>query len=293
MTRLPESRHPAGEIMALAHPRNLPDDLAGLRAGSGSGNRRLPTMSPGETEHDAFFGIRREPADAGLLWRAAADRVYRSVVSQLATTASDRVAADALDGLAAEFPELRRTATEQPAPAWTGLEWWINGHRLFAVLTQAATVGLRHTIRQVQIGDLAAAAVNVNTTATLFRCSATALRITGNFSRTEYQESVRPRMAPPHLSAGFSGLLSVDHRMLVAALHDWRPYAGEPALRGLSDQLRDGLAAAYSAHEGVCDRFVGGEGPSLRTAIVRHQPAAAAVLHDLAQQRLRLLGPGE
>ncbi|CAM4035136.1 hypothetical protein NONI108955_05405 [Nocardia ninae] len=192
--------------------------------------------------------------------------------------------------LTTAFPALRWSSAQPPnEPLWAGLDYWVRGHQLFAVLTQAATVSMRHACARARLGDSTAAAAGLETTAAVFRCSAAALRLTAGFAADEYRERVRPLMEPPRVTAGFSGILSVDHRALVDALRKWQAYSETRELSGGAALLRDALAEVYAAHVGVCERFVGEQAPSLRTAATGQQSAAVRVLRALGQRRLGLV----
>jgi hypothetical protein len=292
--------HHVGAPLQLAHPARLADDLTVLEP---SDSRNVSGLdqprscdhlrTQGEMEHDAFFGIQRVASDAATSWRAALTRTHREIDGQSIAQTHIRQVPGLLDDLTQALPPPYRPLVDTPASAsatpWTAFEWWVQGHRMFAVLTQGATVGMRHACRRVRLGDLRGAEQGLDSTGAFFVCSATALGLTAGFGIDEYREQVRPLMAPPRVSAGFSGVLSVDHRMLVAALREWRQYAGIPELRDGCARLRTALAAVYAAHEGVCERFVGAAAPSLRTATASRPSAAVAVLHDLGQRRIGLL----
>lgn len=292
------SEKPSREPMLLAHPAMLPETMTALWSpGSSSrSNIELPVLTAGEAEHDSFFGILRAAEDPAVLWRTALTHSLREITARLAAQIPPRPEPDLLAGLSAALPaEVLRSLTRTSGaghPAWAPLDWWIEGHRLFAVLTQMATVALRHACMHSRLGLPAAATSGLDTAAALFRSSAAALRITSNFSATEYRERIRPLMAPPEVSAGFSGLLSVDHRMLVATLRQCRRGLDSPAVSPGAERLRAALTAVYGAHEGVCERFVGDAAPSLRTVTSPRPSSAVLVLHELAQRRIGLIDPG-
>jgi hypothetical protein len=91
--------------------------------------------------------------------------------------------------------------------------------------------------------------------------------LTGDFSVQNYNQSIRPTMMPPISPICLSGLMSVDHRVLVQCIRELKP-----ALKFLHDherprhaQIHDELKLVYDRHIFVCERFVG-ERPSLLTA---------------------------
>ncbi|WP_107658321.1 hypothetical protein [Nocardia suismassiliense] len=281
------------EPILLAHPHALPDQLTVFHRRAAHNEHSLVTcaathsLTTGEAEHDEFFGIRRAAGDAESLWHAAFARVVEAVVAHTPSHQHEEICG----ALTSTFPALLVPSAQRPnEPLWTGLDYWVRGHQLFAVLTQAATVSMRHACTRARLGDTTAAAASLETTASVFRCSAAALRLTAGFAADEYRERVRPLMEPPRVTAGFSGILSVDHRALVDALRKWQRHSEIRELSGGAALLRDALADVYAAHVGVCERFVGEQAPSLRTAATGQQSAAVRVLRALGQRRLGLVG---
>ncbi|QBS40323.1 hypothetical protein [Nocardia sp. CS682] len=277
------------EPILLAHPDVLPDRLTMFhRRAAHDGPAPVPCaathlLTTGEAEHDEFFGIRRAAGDAESLWHAAFARVIEAVVAHTPSHQHEVLHA----AVSTAFPALRWPLAQPPdRRQWTGLDYWVRGHQLFAVLTQAATVSMRHACTRARRGDMTAAVAGLETTAAVFGCSAAALRLTAGFGADEYRTLVRPLMEPPRVTAGFSGILSVDHRALVSALRKWQGYSEIREMSGGAALMRDALAAVYAAHVGVCERFVGEQAPSLRTAATGQQSAAVRVLRALGQRRL-------
>jgi hypothetical protein len=74
-------------------------------------------------------------------------------------------------------------------------------------------------------------------------------------------------MMPPVSETNLSGLMSLDHRVLVQTMRDMKPallslHEQEPLLHG---RLQQEMATVYDRHIHVCERFVG-DLPSLLTA---------------------------
>ncbi|MGF6882457.1 hypothetical protein ABIA39_001399 [Nocardia sp. GAS34] len=290
---------PIREPMLLAHPATLPEAMAAMwfPGGASLAGVDIQATTVGEAEHDRFFGIQRVARDPASLWRTALARSLREFTGRLAAQIPPQQEPDLLAGLSVALPpEVFRSLSQVPAAqddtAWAPLDWWVEGHRLFLVLTQAATVALRDARRHMRLGIPGAATAGLDAAAALFLSSAAALRITASFSAGEYREQVRPLMAPPYVSAGFSGLLSVDHRMLVTALRQCRHGMDSPAVRPGIERLHAALTTVYMAHEGVCERFVGDTAPSLRTAASPRRSSAVIVLHELGERRTGLIDPG-
>ncbi|MFI9404196.1 hypothetical protein [Nocardia sp. NPDC052316] len=278
--------------MLLAHPHALPDRLTMFHRRAAHDEpppvscAATHTRTPDEAEHDEFFGIRRVAGDVETLWRAAFATVVEAVVAHTPSYQHEELCA----ALTAAFPTLGLPSVQPPnEPLWHGLDYWVRGHQLFAVLTQAATVSLRYACTRARLGDTTAAATGLVATVAVFRCSAAALQLTAAFAAEEYRQRVRPLMEPPRVTQGFSGILSVDHRALVHVLRKWQCYSEIRELSGEAALMRDALADVYAAHVGVCERFVGEQAPSLRTAATGQQSAAVRVLRALGRRRLGLV----
>jgi hypothetical protein len=81
-----------------------------------------------------------------------------------------------------------------------------------------------------------------------------------------YLEVVRPSMMVEHVGAGFSGLLSTDHRQLLVVLIRIKPLMAATATHFACkhQQLPRGLNYVYENPKFVCARFDGDSNPNLR-----------------------------
>jgi hypothetical protein len=170
------------------------------------------------------------------------------------------------------------------------LRRWIRGHQVFLVITQGLIIACH------QLGAaLAAARRDVvdqafERTAELLNGAAFAFRFTGDFAIADYEGVVRPSMMPPVAPAGMSGLLSSDHAHLVKLMSTLKPQLAtlDPLCLPAYRRFREALAGAYDAHRFVCERFSGGEKPSLLTAL-KTEMAAVEVLDRFKRSRLGML----
>lgn len=269
--------------LRLPGPEQLPERLESLWRASVRADRPVrflpcPLSDPREADYDAFFGvIRLSGASALLLSRALASTV--SAMASLPEAATEPTFHQALD--TARVAPVQEPGLTPDAPAQ---QRWIHGHRLFFALTQAAIVGLQDALAAPQARSCGP---GVQATRVFLRASAAAMRLTASFSRSEYQCTVRPSMTPPqHSAAGFSGLWSADHRVLIARLRAWGAMHGAICVDSCITRRRllDAVDEVYAAHIGVCDRFVG-DGPSL----LGGSENSRTTLDELARRRRRLL----
>jgi hypothetical protein len=147
-------------------------------------------------------------------------------------------------------------------PMWR----WVLGHQIFAALTQGIIFELQELEAAIRGLDQDRARDALRLAGDLLVASAAAFRFTADFFPSAYTDVVRPRMMAQHVGEGFSGLLSADHRRLVAILVRTRPLMGEIATRFAMEHKRLTVALdhVYDAHKHVCARFVGDKKPSLR-----------------------------
>jgi hypothetical protein len=169
---------------------------------------------------------------------------------------------------------------------------WILGHQLFAALTQGLVLAMRAFESAMQDCDDAAAATSLSLAGDLLLASASAFRFTADFSPEIYRDVIRPSMAPPQMRRGFSGLLSSDHKYLVAVMTRSRPSMAQARQRfaELHDRLTQALQLVYDVHKLVCARFDGDAVSSIRTEACSDLPGVV-LLDRFKHSRLRLLQP--
>ncbi|MET7301362.1 hypothetical protein [Embleya sp. NPDC005575] len=281
-------------VLWLAPPHRLPHDLATLRESASRpdrhhmppDHRRLPDGAPREAAFDEYFAVARCACAPAPLLIGALD----------ATLAEVRAFSRHADGTLTE-PDLELAAyaagltsgtdSAEPPTDATVRERWVQGHRLFFALTQATVVALRHALHAPSPDG---SALGLESAAHFLRACAAALRVTASFGVDDYHEIVRPSMAPPHVArAGFSGLWSADHRILVRDLRKWGLVAPakSSSLRPAHRHLVEVLTDVHHAHVGVCSRFVG-SGPSL----LRGEEPGVQALERLCHRRRAGLDAG-
>jgi hypothetical protein len=159
------------------------------------------------------------------------------------------------------------------------IERWICGHHVFFVLVQGLLAAHTWFARALSDGRRHEAVENLALTTDLWWAAAAAFRFAGDFPRAAYIEIVRPSMAPPHVSEGFSGLAFAEHRLLITLLQSLRPQleALPTELHAQRERYMWAFNTMYESHAYVCAHFVE-EGASLRGRAVRRQPNAAAAI---------------
>lgn len=174
---------------------------------------------------------------------------------------------------------------------------WRVGHRVFFALIQSITLFLHEFAQSLDRGDEAGARSALAAATAITRGATASLQISTDFPADRYRETVRPSMTPPHALPGFSGVQGPDHHVLVALLKDLRPVFADlpPFLTAEAKQYRAATGQLYAAHEGICEKFVGRDRPSLLMMATHPDtdPKASAVevIRRLAEQRTRLITP--
>jgi hypothetical protein len=205
----------------------------------------------------------------------AARLFHHEMASDYAAQDAQRFAAvgGSFAALLGQIAALRLAPVEYTAPdgraAPTSVDpmrRWVLGHQIFAALTQGIIFALQEFEAALPALEEPRARDALTLAADLMTASATAFRFTADFPAADYRDVVRPSMISREVGEGFSGLLSVDHRRLVAVLVRIRPLMGEAARRLPVEHGRLNLALTqvYGDHKFVCARFGGTEQASLR-----------------------------
>jgi hypothetical protein len=144
---------------------------------------------------------------------------------------------------------------------WKGFHW------SFFVNIQGLIISLSRFEKHLTSGNLSQAQIELKTATDLMLASGAAMSLAGSFSRDEYEEYIRPTMAPPHVkSADFSGLMSWDHAWLMQIWKRLRPLFQQLPTPLQPEHKR--FVQAYfelaTAHKAVCEKFGGEETGSLR-----------------------------
>ena len=168
-------------------------------------------------------------------------------------------------------------------------EIWISMHWVFFLHVQSLIICLLRFQAAIDEGNIPKARVELNAAITLLLASGSAMTLAGGFPREAYETEVRGLMVPPNVAvANFSGLLSADHADLIKLWKQLTPY-----FKNLPPELKiehRNFKAAYlelaAGHRAVCDKFGGGDAPSLRS-----QTTALDELDKFEKARLKLIDP--
>jgi hypothetical protein len=231
-----------------------------------------------DAAHDHYFRIWRAAAPDGAVFvravLSASALFHAEMAAAYAPAEAERFAAVGA-GLAAllahiagiRLAPLQPSAAEPPATytAVDPMQRWMQGHQIFAVLTQGIVLALLDFEAAVPM-ERQRARVALALAADLLMASAAAFRFTAHFAPRAYRDVVRPSMMAVRVGAGFSGLLSVDHRELVIVLTRLRPMLALARRRFAAERtlLTRALNHVYDNHKYVCAQFDGANKPSLR-----------------------------
>jgi hypothetical protein len=167
---------------------------------------------------------------------------------------------------------------------WKGFHW------SFFVNIQGLTICLTRFEKYLNSGNLSQAEIELKTATDLMLASGAAMSLAGSFSRAEYEQYIRPMMAPPNVqSANFSGLMSWDHAWLMKVWKRLRPHFNNlpMALQPQHEQFVQAYFALATAHKAVCQKFGGDETGSLRF----DRRNAIDTLDKFANSRRQLIDP--
>jgi hypothetical protein len=299
----------AGGGAALDQLRTLPSWLSAGAPGPGDaepapGRLEVPYgYDERLAEYDAYFGVgRAELATAGVVEHSLLV-VYRSLLEE-AISCGTRMSWTQWSGLCTAFHAMLSLVTgvgtsaapvRVPEPPL--LRWhldphrrWRVGHHVFFALTQGVIIALSCFRQACADGDIDLAARMLRLATRLLTASAAAFVFTAEFSAAQYHSQVRPSMEPPDVSAGFSGLLSPDHRYLVKLLGALRPQLLDlpPCLAPPHRSFVMAMGTVYEAHKYVCARFGGDRSASLRMSEASSM-SAVEVIHGLKVARTKLV----
>lgn len=171
-----------------------------------------------------------------------------------------------------------------PYQIWKGFHW------SFFIHVQGLIICLERFEASLVSDDTSSAQIELATATDLMRASGAAMELAGSFSRQEYEQQVRPSMAPPYLqSDNFSGLMSWEHAVMMQLWKRLRSvFQTMPS--DLYPQHQQFIKAYFSlvnAHKAVCQKFGGDAAGSLRFEAGN----AVGTLDQFAQIRLQYLDP--
>jgi hypothetical protein len=114
----------------------------------------------------------------------------------------------------------------------------------------------------------------------LYDAATSTMRYAADFSQELYERVIRPSMAPPFMTPGFSGLLNIEHEQMLTRLTALRrefkaaDRAGRVpgGVRGAATRLWSAQSRNRRHHIFVCEKFVP-EGKSLLSEFFHTQQA--------------------
>ncbi|MFP3497037.1 hypothetical protein SB759_22670 [Pseudomonas sp. SIMBA_059] len=170
------------------------------------------------------------------------------------------------------------------------LRRWVRGHLLFMALCQAMNLCTNLLITAAQDKDLELACAQANRLIQLMNISRITLEFSTDLNSQQYVSQIRPTLMPPIAPPKMSGINWRDHVVMIRSMRRsteaWNFI--EQTYPHLAERMRATLAQVYSAHRGVCEKFVGEENTSL-LATEKATNTAGQVLENLKKSRLKYL----
>jgi hypothetical protein len=150
---------------------------------------------------------------------------------------------------------------------------WKLGHHLFHLHLAAMNSRLDESLRGISDEDWAKTTETFTDLTILYYAATSSMKYAAAFSRSIYEDLIRPSMSQPYLSPGFSGRLNPEHVQMLEKLTEVRQLMRD-LLResgrvpeSVADQW-GALVAAQRAnrrqHMIICERFVAGGQSLLR-----------------------------
>ncbi|MGJ9423273.1 hypothetical protein [Aeromicrobium sp. CF3.5] len=126
----------------------------------------------------------------------------------------------------------------------------------------------------------------------LYDAATSTMQYASDFGQDMYEQLIRPSMAPPFVSPGFSGVFNLEHEQMASSLRDFRHRfkqlqrsAQVPAeARDAAKQLWRAESRNRRSHVLICERFVP-EGKSLLSAYFAEQDENELTTPDSQQQQ--------
>jgi hypothetical protein len=113
---------------------------------------------------------------------------------------------------------MRQTASAPSSTAGETAQYrWKLGHQVFH-LYLVAMISLLDDLDDSVSSSEKRTATLLADLAELFKATSASMRYAGSFDSATYDRSIRPSMAPPVTKPGFSGLLNLEHKRMLAKL---------------------------------------------------------------------------
>lgn len=171
-------------------------------------------------------------------------------------------------------------AVPTPGQARAVLRWKL-GHHLFHVQLIAMNSLLAEVPHALDTRAWPHAVTLLRRLTVLYDAASAAMRYAADFPTRQYTELIRPSMAPPMLSPGFSGESNRDHTHMVERVRTVRTRIRQEAAAGVipstvvqeAQALFKAQARNRRQHMLICERFVPGGTSQLQEFFDRQQEA--------------------
>jgi cell fate (sporulation/competence/biofilm development) regulator YlbF (YheA/YmcA/DUF963 family) len=173
------------------------------------------------------------------------------------------------------------TCPVQPGAGQAVLRWKL-GHQLFHLHLAAMNTLLVDAREALESADWSELTESLDQLRVLYDAATATMHYASDFSQGTYERLIRPSMAPPFLSPGFSGLLNLEHEQMMDRFRGLRRQfkqiqraGGMPAAVGeAGTRLWSAQSRNRKNHALVCEKFVP-EGKSLLNEFFRAQKETA------------------
>ena len=175
------------------------------------------------------------------------------------------------------------TTPRSLAGAGQALLRWKLGHHAFHLHLAAMNTLLADADRFLESVRWAELAEALDRLCILYDGATATMRYAADFSPDMYQRLIRPSMAPPFTSPGFSGTLNLEHKLMLGQLRELRAKVNALRARGaLPREVQQAALQLWTAqsrnrsnHVLICQRFVP-DGKSLLSEFFRARREAEA-----------------
>jgi len=147
---------------------------------------------------------------------------------------------------------------------------WKLGHQAFHLNLAVMNTCLGDARESLEAGRWSELSETLDRLEVLYDAATATMRYAADFSPELYETLIRPSMAPPFVSPGFSGVLNLEHEQMLGRLRELRRGLKEIERAGSAPdavveaaaRLRAAQARNRRNHMFVCQHFVP-DGPSL------------------------------
>ncbi|MEL6351367.1 MAG: siderophore biosynthesis protein [Cyanobacteria bacterium J06627_28] len=171
-----------------------------------------------------------------------------------------------------------------PQSLWQGFHW------SFFINIQGLILSLNRFEAYLALGDFSRAKQELAAATNLLLASGASMELAGSFTQAQYEETVRPTMAPPQVASNnFSGLMSWEHASLMKIWKRLRPTFAHlpPTLASQHQAFVQAYFSLANSHRAVCEKFGGASSGSLRF----DQSCAVETLDKFGHSRWSLIDP--